>query len=58
MKKKFSAGGIGLAVATITAWAFGVWVPSVPVPDYVAAAWGVLCTVGASMAIPDDREEP
>lgn len=56
MNRKFSAGGIGLAVATISAWAFGLYFPTVPVPDYVAAAWGVLCTVGASIAIPDDRE--
>lgn len=53
--KKISAQAAGFAMAVLATWAmkeFG----GVEAPDPVVVAIGTLCSIAASLVIPDDKE--
>jgi hypothetical protein len=53
--KQVSAQALGLAVAAILAWAFQA-ITKIVIPAEIAVALGTICSVAASIIIPDDME--
>ncbi len=53
--KQISAQVVGLAVAAIGAWAFQT-ATKITIPAEIAVAFGTVCSVLASVIIPDNME--
>ena len=53
---KISAQALGFAVAVIAVWVLKQW-GGVEAPDPVVVAIGTLCSIVASLFIPDEKEE-
>ena len=54
--KKISGQAAGFATAVIVVWVMKQW-GGVEAPDPVVVAIGTLCSIVASLLIPDDKEE-
>ena len=54
---KISAGALGGAISVVLMWSLEA-VFSISIPAEVASAAGTICTIFASLAIPDDKEAP